>query len=361
MPRALTAPFHVTVQQSGGESISKYKSDRAIAGQQTSISLATKCKSHRAICKGLNNMAPCWAFGVKMKQTQEPCPRAPPNLERGPKNKQSMIDSCDLCWEGRRGVSLLGRAGGVDGQAGRLLWGGTWSQDLRCERERVLSRGPACVKACGWKAGWSRSDGKASGSRARRGREGGAGWLGSGASAGSGLVPPCAGRPAGERGAAREACRRQCGSGAPRAGATPRPRVARSLARCSRTEPVVRAARSPARSPEDTGVQILGLGPRHDSTMNKAVSLRVSLLFLLLTAVDVRRDLKPACQLAHSAWYRVVGGLLKVLVFVRGRLFSYWKPETRALAFRGLCAERPLRSELSPELSPQTRNGATPY
>lgn len=71
---------------------------------------------------------------------------------------------------------------------------------------------------------------------------------------------------------------------------------------------------------------------------------------MLLTAIDVRRDLKPACQLAHSAWYHVAGVLLKVLVFVQGWLFSYWKPEARALAFRGLC----------PELSPETRNGATP-
>lgn len=62
------------------------------------------------------------------------------------------------------------------------------------------------------------------------------------------------------------------GSVGRRAGATLRPRVAWSLAQCSWTELVVRAARSPARGPEDTGVQILGLGPRHDSTMNKAVS-----------------------------------------------------------------------------------------
>lgn len=219
----------------------------------------------------------------------------------------------------------MGRQGGSSGEACAAK-----TQGVR--RGRVLSRGPACVKACGWKAGWSRSDGKDSGSGARRGREGGAGWLGSEASVGSRLVPACAGRAAEERGAAGEACRRQCGSGARRAGATPRHRVARSLAQCSWTELVVRAARSPARGPEDTGVQILGLGPWHDSTMNKAVSLRVSWLFLLLTAMDVRRDLKPACQLAHSAWYRVAGGLLKVLVFVQGRLFSYWKSETTALA-----------------------------
>lgn len=99
----------------------------------------------------------------------------------------------------------MGRQGGSSGEACAAK-----TQGVR--RGRVLSRGPACVKACGWKAGWSRSDGKDSGSGARRGREGGAGWLGSEASAGSRLVPACAGRAAEERGAAGEACRRQCGS-----------------------------------------------------------------------------------------------------------------------------------------------------